>query len=160
MDVSLDKIWGSIKKYNVAFIWGGVVFLHTYAYLPYIQNKIANELKTEVSKSLTDSIKSNLINEINAKQIGFVLQLSEQMDVPMHKLPNKLAKSVLITDSAIKYYPLVDIVKSYQKTIHCGLKVDNEKKYYLSSKNIIYPCFEDQNGIYYTNQNGIKKYVE
>ena len=158
--MKLNDIWVFLKKYNAAVIWPIVVFLHTYTYLPYIQTKIANELKTEVSKSLTDSIKAGLISEINAKQIGFVLQLSDELDVPMHKLPNKLAKSVLITDSAIKYYPLINIVKSQESIISCGLKVDLDKKYYLSSTKTIYPCFDDENGIYYINRKGVKKYVE
>lgn len=154
------QVWNSIKKYNVAIIWSAVVFLHTYAYLPYIQQRIARELKSEVSKSLTDSIKSNLINEINAKQIGFVLQLSDEMDVPMNKVPKKLAKSVLITDSAIKFYPLVDIIKNYDRIIHCGLKVDGNKLYYLSSDKTVYPCFKDDLGIYWNNNKGQKKYIE
>jgi hypothetical protein len=159
-DTKLETIWNSIKKYNVALIWGAVVFIHTYAYLPYIQKKISNELKVEVSRSLTDSIKSNLINEINHKQIGFVLQLSDQLNIPISKLPMKLAESVYLTDSAKKFYPLVNIVQDFNKIIHCGLKAESDKIYYLSSNKTIYPCFEDANGVYYVNKKGVKKYVE
>lgn len=158
--MDLEKIWGIIKKFNVALIWGAVVWVHTQIYLPYIENKIAFNIQRGVVLHLKDSLRENIINEMVAKSLGLELRLAEELNIPLYKVTSRLTNTIFLVDSASKNIDLVGFVKETKATINCGLKVKNGSLYYLSSANVFIPCYKDLNGIYYTDRNSSKIYVE
>lgn len=158
--MDLESIWKYVKKFNVAIIWGAVVWLHTQIYLPYIENKIAFNIQRGVVINLKDSLREQIINEMVAKSLGLELKLAEELNIPLYKVPSKLSNTVVMVDSAEKNINLVAFVRESQATINCGLKIKNGKMFYLSSDNVYLPCYKDSKGIYYTNKNGSKIYVE
>jgi hypothetical protein len=158
--MDLEKIWAVIKKFNVALIWGAVVWVHTQIYLPYIENKIAFNIQRGVVLSLKDSLRENIINEMVAKSLGLELRLAEELNIPLYKVTSRLTNTIFLVDSASKNIDLVGFVKESKSTIDCGLKVKGGNLYYLTSTNIFIPCYRDKKGVYYTDKNGAKTYVE
>lgn len=146
----------NLGKLSVPLVFGCIVWIHANWYVP----KLADDLKPQLIKDITDSIKDVVLNELRHDGISLNLQLSKELNVPLNKVPQALSQSVQITDSAKKMVNLIGIVKELERVVDVGVKYDrlSDKFFYVSPKGIG-EVFEDEVGYFRYTAKGVKNYL-
>ena len=153
----LKDMWRVALKSNfsIVAIWGIAVWMHTKVYVPYLREQMRHDLIKETRAELKDEI----LSEIMAKNLSLELKLSEEMDIPLYKVPFAIGRSVSITDSASRYYPLVRTVQRLEENKPVGLYLLGDKLRFRNLEGDFEPVRQDRTGVYRYGKDGKKLYI-
>lgn len=149
--------WQKLKGLSFVFLWGVITYVHSTIYVPHL----TEELKPKLIKAVQDSLKNIVLNELRHDGISLNLQLSEELGVPLYKVPHVIGQSIMVTDSAKTMQHFLPILEDIRRIVDVGLKYDKMTKRYFIVTPVggVSEVHDDKVGLYRYTKNGEKKYL-